>query len=599
MSRLTPYIHEVEYSKEDLKRLKTEFAERQDTKGNREHQVLFRFPTVYVVHDQPKVRNPEPEYSVYIGETSNIEARTSQHLTVDTKSREDWLGLAHSETAKMFIIGHEHFNKSLTLDIENRLMTYMLGVNAVKHLNNRRTNQQLDYYTREEFDEIFTHVWKGLRSKNKKLFPAESIVRDSALFKASPFHKLSEQQLLAKQEIHSAIQEALATGKRGQLIVVSGDAGAGKTVLLSSLFFELFQNENNDDDLFAYQDLDAYMLVNHEEQVTIYKNIARRLGVLDKEETRVSKPTKFINDKPTFESGDEIADVVLVDEAHLLWTQGKQSYRGKNQLLDLLDRARVVVVVFDKSQIMATNQYWEEHEFEKLRERAAASIHLTNQMRMDAKPETVQWVRDIVDNGDISPIPADNKYDLRIFDDPTKMWESVKAKSDKTDQGLSRVLATFDWAYSSTPKGANGETWNVEVGDFKLPWNTETRLTGSEKRKVKGLSWAEQEHTINEVGSTFTIQGSDLNYAGVILGPSVKWRDGKVVVDPKASKNKYATNRRTLADGRKVVVSDELLRNEINVLLTRGVHGLYIYAVDEQLREELLRAQEVRNLQAR
>lgn len=442
-------------------------------------------------------------------------------------------------------------------------------------------------------------MWKGLRSKNKKLFPAESIVRDSALFKASPFHKLSEQQLLAKQEIHSAIQEALATGKRGQLIVVSGDAGAGKTVLLSSLFFELFQNENNDDDLFAYQDLDAYMLVNHEEQVTIYKNIARRLGVLDKEETRVSKPTKFINDKPTFESGDEIADVVLVDEAHLLWTQGKQSYRGKNQLLDLLDRARVVVVVFDKSQIMATNQYWEEHEFEKLRERAAASIHLTNQMRMDAKPETVQWVRDIVDNGDISPIPADNKYDLRIFDDPTKMWESVKAKSDKTDQGLSRVLATFDWAYSSTPKGANGETWNVEVGDFKLPWNTETRLTGSEKRKVKGLSWAEQEHTINEVGSTFTIQGSDLNYAGVILGPSVKWRDGKVVVDPKASKNKYATNRRTLADGRKVVVSDELLRNEINVLLTRGVHGLYIYAVDEQLREELLRAQEVRNLQAR
>lgn len=599
MSRLTPYIHEVEYSKDDLKRLKTEFAARQDTKGTREHQVLFRFPTVYVVHDQPKSRNPEPEYSVYIGETSNIEARTSQHLTVDTKSREDWLGLAHSETAKMFIIGHEHFNKSLTLDIENRLMTYMLGVNAVKHLNNRRTNQQLDYYTREEFDEIFTHVWKGLRSKNKKLFPAESIVRDSALFKASPFHKLSEQQLLAKQEIHGAIQEALATGKRGQLIVVSGDAGAGKTVLLSSLFFELFQNENNDDDLFAYQDLDAYMLVNHDEQVTIYKNIARRLGVLDKEETRVSKPTRFINDKPTLESGDEIADVVLVDEAHLLWTQGKQSYRGKNQLLDLLDRARVVVVVFDKSQIMAANQYWEEHEFEKLREQAAASIHLTNQMRMDAKPETVQWVRDLVDNGDIHPIPADNQYDLRIFDDPTKMWESVKAKSDKTDKGLSRVLATFDWAYSSTPKGTDGETWNVEVGDFKLPWNTETRLTGSEKRKVKGLSWAEQEHTINEVGSTFTIQGSDLNYAGVILGPSVKWRDGKVVVDPKASKNKNATNRRTLADGRKVVVSDELLRNEINVLLTRGVHGLYIYAVDEQLREELLRAQEVRNRQAK
>ncbi|MGC9615138.1 DNA/RNA helicase domain-containing protein [Staphylococcus pasteuri] len=30
-----------------------------------------------------------------------------------------------------------------------------------------------------------------------------------------------------------------------------------------------------------------------------------------------------------------------------------------------------------------------------------------------------------------------------------------------------------------------------------------------------------------------------------------------------------------------------LLKNELNVLLTRGVNGLYIYAVDDQLREAL------------
>ncbi|WP_235697653.1 DNA/RNA helicase domain-containing protein [Corynebacterium diphtheriae] len=37
--------------------------------------------------------------------------------------------------------------------------------------------------------------------------------------------------------------------------------------------------------------------------------------------------------------------------------------------------------------------------------------------------------------------------------------------------------------------------------------------------KNKELSWAEKPHTINEVGSIFTIQGFDLNYAGVIIGP--------------------------------------------------------------------------------
>ncbi|EQC72703.1 hypothetical protein HSISS2_201 [Streptococcus sp. HSISS2] len=33
-----------------------------------------------------------------------------------------------------------------------------------------------------------------------------------------------------------------------------------------------------------------------------------------------------------------------------------------------------------------------------------------------------------------------------------------------------------------------------------------------------------------------------------------------------------------------------LLRNELNVLLTRGVNGLYIYAVDEELQQALKNA---------
>ena len=36
---------------------------------------------------------------------------------------------------------------------------------------------------------------------------------------------------------------------------------------------------------------------------------------------------------------------------------------------------------------------------------------------------------------------------------------------------------------------------------------------------------------------------------------------------------------------------ETLLKNELNVLLTRGVKGLYIYAVDPDLQNELLRRQ--------
>ncbi len=92
------------------------------------------------------------------------------------------------------------------------------------------------------------------------------------------------------------------------------------------------------------------------------------------------------------------------------------------------------------------------------------------------------------------------------------------------------------------------------------------------------------------MGSTFTIQGFDLNYAAVIIGPSVKYRNGKIIFDKSASKNKKAIQKRAGKDGEKLDVSDFLLKNELNVLLTRGVNGLYIYAVDDELREELKKA---------
>ena len=76
----------------------------------------------------------------------------------------------------------------------------------------------------------------------------------------------------------------------------------------------------------------------------------------------------------------------------------------------------------------------------------------------------------------------------------------------------------------------------------------------------------------------------------MILGPSVQYRDGHLVFDPSKSFNKKAIHQRTLANQRKTYLYDQLLPNELNVLLTRGVHGLYLYAVDDALRAALLEA---------
>lgn len=77
---------------------------------------------------------------------------------------------------------------------------------------------------------------------------------------------------------------------------------------------------------------------------------------------------------------------------------------------------------------------------------------------------------------------------------------------------------------------------------------------------------------------------------GVIIGPSVKYRNGKIVFDISESKNKSAVQNRKLDSGELVNYGEILLRNELNVLLTRGVNGLYIYAVDEELQQALKNA---------
>ncbi|WP_252904137.1 hypothetical protein [Secundilactobacillus silagei] len=154
----------------------------------------------------------------------------------DPKTRSDWDAFRADKSTKMIVIGHDRFNKSLTLDIENKMMLYMSGVSSVGNLNNRRENDQNKYFTENDRDDIFSKVWRKLRKLDNRLFPLEQIIRDSALFKASPFHKLTQEQFDAKNLVQDRITKVLLAGEEDQLILVQGEAGSGKTVLLSTIF---------------------------------------------------------------------------------------------------------------------------------------------------------------------------------------------------------------------------------------------------------------------------------------------------------------------------------------------------------------------------
>jgi uncharacterized protein len=689
------------------------------------NKYVLDYPTVYVVYaDKNSESKQSPEYTVYVGETNDIVHRTAQHLNIDSKleDRQDWKAVADSDAFKQYVIAHPEFNKSLTLDIENRFMHYMSSVDSVTHLNNRRTNAQGHYYTEDDFEKIFSEIWLSLHDDDPKLFPAEQIIRDSALFKASPFHELSPEQIEAEESILAQIATILskkneigqAEEQKPTLIFVQGAAGTGKTVLLSHLFYRIyteiegakvakrtFDKNKQSGSQRSDKNYLAYILVNQDEQVAVYNQIATKLGLQKKKGEVVMKPTQFINrfsepmqgtkGRGDPEKPDGKAGIVLVDEAHLLLTQGDQGYSGKNQLYDLLRRANVVIAVFDPKQILQSKQkmnpvtyrqLFPDDEIENVSQTHTgeiesarvvelgsaehlpplktdvAHIRMEHQFRMAASPEVISWIDDFADKGHIGKLPVDlgerdkiaeskandgkirwqrEPYEIKVFGSPVELFKAIQKKAQlKSDgwdgRGLSRVLATYDWKYSSkSPNGSDPNGfWNVEmyrdinglwkygsspdssksdhveecVGTgplskkgypihwesrttdsyFCQPWNYQLADSVGSKRISSELAWAEKPWTINEIGSTFTIQGFDLNYAGVIIGPSVGYKDGHVTFDSDKSANYLAKpKRKDLGD----TSADNLFRNELSVLLKRGVHGLYLFAVDAELQRAL------------
>jgi len=305
-----------------------------------------------------------------------------------------------------------------------------------------------------------------------------------------------------------------------------------------------------------------------------------------KEYGKFINPTQFLN---ALRKEKIKAGVVIVDEGHLLLTAKNQAYLGGNHLIDLLAQSKVVVLVYDDKQIMNKSQIWTDNTFFELEHEANLEgnlIELRNQMRIKANPETVNWIRSIIDDCEIKKLTKDKQYDIRIFDSPFELQKAIKLKNKDQKLGISRLVATYDWTYVEEKKKQDRPKWFVEIGDWKAPWNQQIK---PEKKDAK-LSWIEQPQTIDEIGSTFTVQGFDLNYAGVIIGPSVKYRNGKIMFDISESKNKGAVQNRKLENGEMKNFGEDLLKNELNVLLTRGVNGLYIYAVDEELQEALKEA---------
>ena len=630
------------------------------------------------------------DYIIYIGETNDIVRRTNQHLNAPRHMSEAELEDPYEDVAAridertkadrviqtavkdklpilQYVIWNTYFTKSMTLDMEHKFIDYSLALNNAFTLN-KRGNPQRNYYMAEEKDAVCSNVWRQLSLSNPELFKPEADIWNSELYKVSPFHSLGEEQSEVVNKICDTInrllkcepicEEALSdkTTSDHRLVILGGASGTGKSIVLSTLFVRLSESlrekDPTDDGYGIRPNNKVCLIVNQDQQVALYTNLAKRIGLMrsNKEsDACIYKATPFLN---AVDSGKRDApDVALVDEAHLLRMTSHRSYGSKfygNQLYDILLRAKVVIAVLDPIQVMRKGQIWPQETLHALfpsdNDEVSSQISyigpiemhnngntrksrdvfhsykamLTEQFRIDAGEEIIAWIdrlSDLEAEG-FTDIPPDTKdrrkgnhrpFDLKVFRSPIKMAEAVDKQRDRLRKTpefnncrhgedaapLCRLLATYDWGYDTAAgegyvelfgTGAPNEQWLMPVNGkppkeysgkqedkFSRKWNyTDSRNDG---RAV----WSTDKAADEEVGSYFSVQGFDLNYAGVIIGPSITYRNGHIVVDKSMSKDGDVFGDK----------ADQLIIQQLKVLLRRSIHGLYLFAVDSELQSAL------------
>lgn len=399
------------------------------------------------------------------------------------------------------------------------------------------------------------------------------MITNQAIAKLSPTLPLiKEQESLVNRILH--FSQKHLHDDRPAVFTIQGDAGTGKSVVFTHLFARIQEASRHQPASPFFQTTNCFT-VNHPEILKVYRELAGRQPSLLKKDFQ--RPTSLIN---KLNKNNQSLDIVIVDEAHLLLSKPDHynNFYHNNQLTELLKRSRIVVLVIDYSQVLRMKSLWTPGRLAKIIERYPhEEYQLTHQFRMQASDELIKWFNTLTGKQVITALPttARQGYDFRIYNDAESMRQAIVERNKEV--GLSRILST-----SGYPSTLDGGKHYIQEGAFRLPWD---------QYNFTSIPWAELPQTINEVGSIYTCQGFDLNYAGIIIGPVISQRPHsrqlQVNLD-RFTDTEAFKKRQDLSDPHQIDrLKKWMIMNALNVILKRGVRGTYLYAHDPLLRQTL------------
>ncbi|WP_313476183.1 DNA/RNA helicase domain-containing protein, partial [Leuconostoc lactis] len=213
---------------------------------------------------------------------------------------------------------------------------------------------------------------------------------------------LSDDQKHVIADMNTYIKQHLA-GKEHAVAVIQGAAGTGKSVVLMQLVKQYMTDKR----------FKTALVVNHPELYKAYQDMAKDFPGLNPKTIR--RPTALINDA---QKNHRQYDVIFVDEAHLLYSKSEPyaHYRGNNQLTDLMNLAKVVVVVYDFNQVFQSKMYWSQELLRKtIGQHPYRQFDMDFQYRMVASQAQVDWMDRLTAQQPLTPFPKDSDFEFEVF----------------------------------------------------------------------------------------------------------------------------------------------------------------------------------------
>lgn len=375
------------------------------------------------------------------------------------------------------------------------------------------------------------------------------------------FTMIDEQKVVYERALQ-LVRDTPAGEKR--VLVVEGGPGTGKSVVAVNLVARLIQDRQTS----AYVTKNAAPRAVFESRLTGSMTKSRYSSLFQ------GSGGFIATERGTFRT-------LIVDEAHRL-NEKSGLYRnlGDNQIKELIHAADVTVFFLDEDQRVDLLDIGSKDEILFWASELGAEVdemELESQFRCNGSDGYIAWldhVLQIRETANTRLDELDYDFDFRVFDDPTSLRAAIEAKNEERNRA--RMVAGYCWRWESK-KDPSAYDIVFEEHGFRMRWN----LTDD------GGLWAVKPESLSEIGCIHTCQGLELDTVGVIIGPDLVVRDGRVVTRPEERDQYdrtirgYKNRLKTDPDGARKDAR-RIILNTYRTLMSRGMKGCWVWCVDEE-----------------